>query len=253
MNLDRALELQRRNLRGWMGLLAERSEGGALLEHDGVTGVVLPAIPERSVVNCVTYDDAERLAAALPALARAYDDAGVRAWTVWTPDFDSEAIAALEAAGHKFDGKPAAMTLDLSGFQRQQLGGLDWDDAADPGDAGRVNDLSYGFESGSFTHALGTEPVEPPARLYQARVDGEVACVLQTVDFETDCGVFFVATLPHHRGKGLARRLMSVALAEARERGCETSTLQASPMGYPVYERLGYRTACRLHMYEKRK
>jgi GNAT superfamily N-acetyltransferase len=253
MTLEEVLDLQRRNLRAFMGVLAEGADGGSLLEHDGVTGVVVPAIPERSVVNCVTYDDPGRLAAALPALAAAYDDAGVRAWTVWTPDVDSEAIATLEAAGHRLDAKPAAMALELAAFEPIDPGDLDWDGAASPQDVGWANDLAYGLEPGTFARALGDRPYEHPVRLYQARVDGDVACVAQTVDCDGDCGFYLVATLPDHRGKGLAKRLMSVALTEARERGCETSTLQATKKGYRVYERLGYRTFGRLHMYERRK
>jgi GNAT superfamily N-acetyltransferase len=253
LDLERALELQRANLRAWFGVLADHSDGAHLLEHDGVTGVAVPAVPERSVANSVTYDDAERLAAALPALGAAYDDAGVNAWTVWTPEGDTEAIAALKGAGHRFDGQPAAMTLLLSDFEPLDLGDLDWDRAATPDEVGRLNDEAYGYEPGNLAAAIGDKPYEPPVRSYRARVGGEVACVLQTMDSDADCGIYWVATDARHRGRGLAKRLMSAALVEARERGCETSTLQATGKGYPVYERLGYRTFGRLHMYERRK
>jgi GNAT superfamily N-acetyltransferase len=235
-----------------MAVLAEHSADAHLLEHDGVTGVVVPEVPDRSVVNCVTYEDAARLADALPALAAAYDEAGIRAWTVWTPDVDSDAIEALRDAGHAFDAQPAAMSLALEDFQPLDPGDLDWDASASPPDVGRLNDAAYGLEPGNFSKAIGDGPYDPPVRLYQARVDGDVACVLQTVDVEGDLGFYMIATDARHRGQGLARRLMSVALEEARERGCETSTLQATSKGYPVYERLGFETACRLHMYERR-
>jgi GNAT superfamily N-acetyltransferase len=234
-------------------VLAKHSPGARLLEHDGVTGVRVPAVPERSVVNSVTYDDVERLAAALPALAAAYDEAGVRAWTVWTPDVDADAIDALKEAGHVFDAEPAAMSLTIADFEPLDEGDLDWDAAASSADVGRLNDAAYGLEPGNFSAAIGDAPYEPPVRLYQARVDGEVACVLQTIDCEGDLGFFMVATDRRYRGRGLAKRLMSVALEEAQERGCETSTLQATKKGYPVYDRLGYRTFGRLHMYERRK
>ena len=91
-----------------------------------------------------------------------------------------------------------------------------------------------------------------PLRLYQARVDGEPASVLGTLDEGDDCGIYLVATLKEHRGKGLAGRLLHVALAEARERGLRTSSLQATKLGYPVYERLGYEPICTLQMWERR-
>jgi predicted acetyltransferase len=90
-------------------------------------------------------------------------------------------------------------------------------------------------------------------RLYQARVAGEPACVMGTLDDADDCGVYLVATTSEHRGRGLARRLLHVALAEGRERGRLISTLQATKLGYPVYQRLGYEPVCALGMWERRK
>ena len=95
-------------------------------------------------------------------------------------------------------------------------------------------------------------PADVPLRLYQARVDGEPVSVLGTIDEGDDCGVYLVATLKGHRGKGLSRRLLHLAVAEARERGLRTSSLQASKLGQPVYEGLGYATICELHMWERR-
>ena len=95
-------------------------------------------------------------------------------------------------------------------------------------------------------------PADVPLRLYRARVDGATASVLGTIDQGDDCGVYLVATLKGHRGEGLSRRLLHLALAEARERGMRTSSLQASKLGQPVYERLGYETVCELQMWERR-
>jgi hypothetical protein len=46
---------------------------------------------------------------------------------------------------------------------------------------------------------------------------------------------------------------MRRALVDARERGCTTTTLQATQMGQPVYSRLGYRDYGRVQMWERRK
>ena len=52
---------------------------------------------------------------------------------------------------------------------------------------------------------------------------------------------------------GLATRLLSAALVEARGRGCTTSSLQSSAMGERIYDTLGYRRWFRLDMYERRR
>ena len=236
-----------------MRLLGASSPGTALIERDGVLGAIVPTAPLRSVVNSVVYRDAGALEAALDDLAAAYERADVAAWTVWVPELDREAARLLEAAGHHLDAAPEAMVLDLAELAEPQPGDLDWDDRAEPSVVGRLNDAAYGYDAGEFERAFESPPAEVPLRLFQARVVGEPACVVGTIEQEGDCGVYLVATAAEHRGKALARRLLHVALAEARERGCATSTLQATRLGYPIYERLGYETAFRFEMWERRQ
>jgi predicted acetyltransferase len=61
-----------------------------------------------------------------------------------------------------------------------------------------------------------------------------------------------VAVVPEARGHGIAGKLLAHALADAAERGLETSTLVATNLGRPVYERLGYRQFGALEMWERR-
>ena len=247
-----AIELQRRGLTAFVRMLAAGAGSSVLFERDGVSASIVPAAPERSVINSVVYRDAGSLGAALDELARAYGSAGVRAWTVWVPEADREAAGLLEGAGHRLDATPTAMVMDLSGLPEAEDDELDWDGAAAVGDVTRINDLAYGFEVGTFGGALERTPSGVPMRLYQARVDGQPASVLATVDDDGDCGVYLVATLKERRGRGLARRLLHAALAEARERGLRTSSLQSTKFGYPVYARLGYEPICALEMWERR-
>jgi GNAT superfamily N-acetyltransferase len=211
-----------------------------------------PTATTRSIPNSVSYVDAEALAAGLDEVAAAYADAGIAAWTVWVPDFDTEAIELLLAAGHVFDGSPTAMTLELAEFEARDDAALDWSATGDPADLGRINDLAYGLPADSGM-AAGLSAPGPELTLYDARVDGEVACVLGTADHGSDLGVYFVATDPRHQGAGLAGRLTRVALEAARERGLKTSSLQASARGKPIYEALGYVEHFTLHLYEKRE
>jgi GNAT superfamily N-acetyltransferase len=252
MSRERALELQRRGLRDWIALLLGASSPGAkVFERDGVTAAIVPACPQRSIPNSVTYEDAGALATALDELDRLYREAGVAAWTVWVPEFDREAIDALEAAGHAFDGSPQAMSVRLDSFRRAEVGDLDWTTNVERADLGRINDLAYGAPDGAGMAAALSSPPDA-MRLYAARVGGQSVCVLGTFDHGADLGFYFVATHPDHRGRGLASRLMTVAVDEGRDRGLETSSLQGSAMGQPVYRRLGYTDDFALHLYERR-
>jgi GNAT superfamily N-acetyltransferase len=62
-----------------------------------------------------------------------------------------------------------------------------------------------------------------------------------------------VATDLQARGRGLASGLIRVAVSEARDRDCETTSLQATRAGYSAYRRLGYRDLGAVGMWERRE
>ena len=238
-------------LQAFYRLVVTGAEDSRLLEREGVTAAVVPAAADRSVANGVVYDSAERLAAGLDELAAVYEEAGVRAWTVWVPQHDRESAQLLRDRGHVLDADPAAMVLELERFQRSPSAGVEIDPQADPADVARLNDAVYGYD-GDFTRAFGRMRMEG-AHAYAAIVDGEpVACTV-ALDHAGDCCITFVATLPQARGRGLASELMTRALADARERGCTSTSLQATKAGEPVYARLGYRSLGPLQMWERRE
>jgi hypothetical protein len=118
---DRILfERQYAGLGEFCRLLGGAAPGSRVLEVEGVLGAVVPAAPERSVVNSVTYPDAAALEQALPELEEAYAAAGVRAWTVWVPHFDTEAAALLEHAGGPRP-RPRGRCRDRRAPQRPRL------------------------------------------------------------------------------------------------------------------------------------
>jgi ribosomal protein S18 acetylase RimI-like enzyme len=236
---------------GWMGTA---SEGASIFQAPGVTAAVVPATPERSIINSVVFDDPGSLDAAYDALVDVYASAGILAWDVWTPDYDTEAIGLLKGRGHTFDGEPGAMTIDLEAFEGPDLADLDWDSNATFDELGRINDLAYEHAEGEGIAAAMTRGGGFPVRLYRARRSGETACVLATMDHGGgDLGIYYVATHPEHGRRGLAGRLLAAALVDARGRGLRTSSLQSSAKGESVYMRLGYERHFRLHLYERRR
>ncbi len=236
-----------RTLRAFWLASAEASRGGSTLELPGVTAAIVPSMPERSVVNCVVYDEAESLGAALDQLADAYDEAGVLAWTVWVHESDRRAQEVLTAAGHALDAEPMAQARELDGIEAPQDGELELVEDPSPADFDPIVEGAYGWPG--FAAAMTRLPLHP----YVARHDGRPAACLGIFDHGGDAGVQLVGTIPEARGRGLASRLLLKALADARDRGCTISTLQATRAGYPVYARLGYRDFGRVQMWERRK
>ena len=253
MDAKRGLELQRRAIEAFLRGMTAGSPGAELLELDGVMAAIVPGCPDRAVPNSAIHAGAKSLRGSLDELADAYERAGVRAHAMWTLEPDPEVEAALENAGYGFDGEPAAMCAELDAMPLAEVGDLDWDAEATTEEVGRVNDLAYGYPQGKgMAAAIGPSSDEAGIRSYRARVAGEVACVLQTFDVGSDVLVSWVATLPEFRDRKLASRLLAAALGAARDRGHETTTLQASMLGRGVYERLGYELIQPLRLHERR-
>jgi GNAT superfamily N-acetyltransferase len=213
----------------------------------------VPAAPERAVVNAVAYRSPDGLEAAYDEVAAAYEEIGAN-WLVWVWPGDDRAARFLESRGHVLDAQPVAMVHDLKDVrgQRPPADALDdWTSEGDLADVGPINDRAYGFGTDSFTRALGGWP-EGATHVYVARDAGvPVACLIMT-DHQGNSDLEMVAVLPEARGRGLTGKLLGHALADAAERGNETSTLVATKAGYPTYLRAGYLPLDRVPMWERR-
>lgn len=71
---------------------------------------------------------------------------------------------------------------------------------------------------------------------------GPVACSSVIVS-ERVAGIVSVGTTRAARGHGYGTALTWQAVEEGRRRGADVAYLAATPMGYPVYERMGFRQA----------
>lgn len=250
--------------RGWKALvragqpafgraMTAAAPDGALFERHGVIAQLSPTAPGRSVFNSVFYEDGAALLGCLEELGAAYERAGIGAWTVWVPEEDAETAAALEAAGHKLDAAPRDMATAIAeltdpdpGAGPEPLMVERYDLAA----MARINEVAYGYPEGDFA-PVERAPMED-LRVYFAELDGEPVSTLAIWTHGGDAVVAWVATLPEARGRGLSTRLLARALADAREAGLETTTLQATELGYPIYAKLGYRDLGAMQMWERR-
>jgi GNAT superfamily N-acetyltransferase len=80
-------------------------------------------------------------------------------------------------------------------------------------------------------------------RFFVGYVDGRpVACSTVTVT-ERVAGIASVGTIPSARRRGIGTAMTWAAVDAGRALGADTAYLAASTMGYPVYERMGFRRA----------
>lgn len=238
------------SMRHFCRLVSEASDGARLLERDGVLAAVVPASPERAVFNSVFYEEHSALADAYDELAAAYAEIGAN-WTVWVHGGDRAAAELLRRRGHLLDAEPEAMGRELGGIDRPAADALsDWTASGRLADVAAINDRSYEFGDDSFSRGLTRLP-EGAAHIYTAGEGGRTVACVMTVDYDLNADVEWVAVVPEARGRGLSGKLMAHALVDAAERGMETTTLVATRLGRPVYERLGYRRLGTFQMWER--
>jgi len=237
----------------WAGLVAQVRLFGAhapratLVETDGMIASVMPTAPTSSLMNVALAVAPTARPAALDQLSERFRRGGARKWGLWVDAGDEAGREAARAQGMVLDSRPAGMVAEL--------GELPFSHApvrmaVDFATVGRVNDRAYDHAAPKLAPPIVALPAN--VLTYGSEHAGETASVAMAFDIAADTAVWFVATLPHARGKGLARQTLQRLLIDARERGQKTASLQASSAGQRLYERLGFRSVGRLHLYEER-
>lgn len=241
-------------LRLWEGfavlqtLLGGHAGAGAVVEREGLKASVVPGARDSPTLNAAVAIAPDEAIRHLGELARRYEEARVRRWGVWLDGDARGARRALERAGLRVTTSAPGMGAALD-----ELDGAApaTPTPADLATVGRVNDLAYGNYDTRLERTLAPLP-NGVLRAYRADLDGIPAAVAMGLHHAGDCGVSFVATIPKARRRGLATRVMSQLLHDARAHGCRTTTLQATDVGHKLYARLGYRKLCDMELWERR-
>lgn len=194
-------------------------------------GYVNAAIPmESSVSPAAFFDDAYAFFAALH-----------RPFVLWAP---SSATPLLEEAGRRKltrdkDPSPAMVAtapVGVRGDLRIRLAD-DEDTIAIFGDL-----CERGYEKPGMAWLLAHQQgYSAPGTSWHIAFDRDVpvSAACGYLGGETG-GIYSVATPPEFRGRGYAATVTGVATNELFERGATHVVLQASAMGFGVYERLGF-------------
>ena len=83
---------------------------------------------------------------------------------------------------------------------------------------------------------------DPDVRLFTVKLDGVPVGASAAIHSGDIGGVYAVGTIKTARRRGVGTAASWAAVAACREWGCDTVVLQASEMGYHVYETMGFRT-----------
>ncbi len=81
---------------------------------------------------------------------------------------------------------------------------------------------------------------DPDVALFVGYCDGQAVATSRMACLGGVAEITGVSTLPEYRKRGFGTAMTWATIAEAAARGCPTTVLNASPLGYPVYRRMGY-------------
>jgi ribosomal protein S18 acetylase RimI-like enzyme len=168
---------------------------------------------------------------------------------------DRDLFAAAEAAGFQLVYAMPEMTLGErlepselpAGVELRQLTAVE--QATDFWSVAIASYASIGFPPEVFTgytnHAgLLAENVVA----FVALLDGEPVSIAMTMVSHGVAGIYWVGSLEQARGKGLGRAVTVAATNAGFDLGADVASLQASPMGKPIYLQLGYETVFEYQM-----
>jgi ribosomal protein S18 acetylase RimI-like enzyme len=228
-------------------LLGGHAGPGRVLEADGLVASVVPNAPESPTLNAAVALEPDTAAAQLKRLSDRYAQANVRRWGVWLDSSATAAARALTEAGMVVTSASPGMGAAID----EITVAAEIPRTADLATVGQVNDRAYGNYDSRLERTLAPLP-NGLLKAYRADLDGVAAAVAMALHHKSDCGVSFVATVPQARRRGLATNVMRQVLAEAREQGLTSTTLQATDIGERLYNNLGYRRLCVMQLWERR-
>lgn len=118
--------------------------------------------------------------------------------------------------------------------------------AADAADYWQVATQAYadiGFPPEIFAFYECHEAlVAENAAAFLARVDDQPAGIAMTIVSHGVAGIYWVGAIAQARGRGLGRTMTAASVEAGFDMGARVASLQASPMGEPIYRAMGFET-----------
>jgi GNAT superfamily N-acetyltransferase len=232
--------------------------GRATVTRFGGIVTVVTGLPFDWFNQILIEEDEATPAAVLDAIDRARADG--RSFVVRLRDgIDDRLIPAMDRAGltppDAQDRTPGMVAFPID---RDALAG-----APAPGlEIRRVTDAAgIDVHRRVVTAGFGSDPAvadgtaclalldRPECAVYVGYADGEP--VVSGLGWRTGrtIGVYSIATIESARRRGYGAAMTARVAADGLAAGCDAAALQASEMGRPIYERLGFRTVVRYAAY----
>ena len=184
--------------------------------------------------------------------ARDFFDARGRGFSVWIrgdQSGDQDLSAAVAAAGLQLVYAMPEMALEAPADEPPLPSGAELRQISEAGQAEdywRIATASYaslGFPAEVFAgYSNHAGLLAENVAAFVAYLDGEPVSIAMTIVSHGVAGIYWVGSLEQARGKGFGRAVTAAATNAGFALGAQVASLQASPMGKPIYEAMGYET-----------
>lgn len=248
--------LEHANMLDWLRLAYGQVPGAIIRLHDGV-GVYGTGLPAPFFNQVVTDDGAteDEVAAGVSILR----SRGATFCVVLRRDQDAALRPLMERL---------RLALDEGIMPGMALHPIPPDLTAMPaGHEIRVVDDAAGLRDHALVAGRGFGVPEPVAvafvgealwachgaRVYTGYADGQPVTSGFSVQSGETLGIFTIATVPEARGHGFGTAMTARLIADGAAAGCTLAALQASKMGRPIYERMGFRLVQEYEVFVERR
>jgi GNAT superfamily N-acetyltransferase len=212
-----------------------------------------------AISNAAFRRDDDVSAAELVARAKTFFAERGRGFSLWIRDGqpeDADLVQAAEAAGLQLVYAMPEMTLTrpaeiralARGAEIRQLTAAE--QAEDYWAVAMSAYASLGFPAEVFAgYRNHAGLLAANVAAFIAYLDDEPVSIAMTMVSDGVAGIYWVGSLERARGKGLGEAVTAAATNAGFELGAEVASLQASPMGKPIYERMGFETLFDYRLY----
>lgn len=237
--LDRAMAAESALLAA-LGVWAGVADGGGIERGDGWT-LAWASAPVRSFNNLITTDERAPVAA---LVARARERAPHGRFRLRVREDVAVDDGVFERSGLRRYGGIPCLTIEPNGPLPVPAGARVDRVGDEAALRAHVEVVAAGFGWVADDIASACRPAilrAPRWRGFVVRDGSRGASAAQLVFGDGGAaGIYFVATREEARGRGFGAAVTAAAVNAALAEGATTVSLQASPMGLPIYERLGF-------------
>jgi len=226
-----------------MGLLMSNSVSGEFYDSYDI-GIINSGVPNRLYNIVFIKRRSARPEKVLQRWERFFGFRGLPFRVSITPGLEDGYVPLLEDKGYERIDPETIMVLPGLPEETGVETGLMIKTVATPDELAHFQETAargFSLPEGAGPFAITGQTRDlPDVDLFIGYADGRPASTSMLIKTGEVAGIYWVATREEYRRRGFAEAMTIHAVLAGREKGCAFASLQATAMGRPVYERIGF-------------